>query len=98
MSSEKYKQKYKQMFSLVRAVINRWDPYGLLAGGAPEDEFEHETALVVAKVKTIKTETDATVVLSEVFSDAFEPQYFTVEACAQVGRDLFHELKSANVI
>ena len=50
-----YKKQYKQMFSLVQVVINRWDPYSLLEGGAPEDEFESEIASVVARIKTIKT-------------------------------------------
>ena len=89
------KKKYKQMFSTIKVVIDRWDPYGLLEGGAPDDEFESEIALVVAKIKTIKTEDDAARVLSEVFSDAFEPGFFTMESCASVGRELFQELKKA---
>jgi hypothetical protein len=88
----------KQMFSLVRGVINRWDPYTLLAGGAPEDEFENEVALVISRIKTIKTEKDAAIALSEVFSEAFEPENFTLEFCHQAGRDLFHELKKANFL
>lgn len=95
---KKYKEKYEQMFSLVQMVINGWDPYKLLESGAPEDEFESEVASVVAKIKTIKTENDAAKVLSEVFSEAFEPHLFTVEACASVGRELFHELKKAKFV
>jgi len=97
-SKKKYKEKYKQIFSLVQVVINRWDPYGLLEGGAPEDEFESEIASVVAKIKTIKTENDAARALSEVFSEAFEPHFFTADACTDVGRELFHELKKAKFI
>ena len=98
MTMNESKKKYKQMLSIVKVVIDRWDPYGLLDGGAPEDEFENEIALVVAKVKRIRTEDDAARVLSEVFSETFEPHLFTVEACTQVGHELFHDLKKANFI
>lgn len=98
MAVNESKKKYIQMFSVVKVVIDRWDSYGLLKGGAPEDEFRNEIALVVAKIKTIRTENDAARILSEVFSEAFEPPLFTVEACTQVGHELFHELKKANFV
>ena len=33
---------YERAIRLVREVVHRWDPYGLLAGGCPADEFDRE--------------------------------------------------------
>jgi hypothetical protein len=49
---------YEKLVTVVGGVIRNWDPYGLLAGGAPSNEFDQEIALVAARVKQIKTETD----------------------------------------
>jgi hypothetical protein len=34
------KAKYKQMWDITAAVIRKWDPYQLLAGGARRDEWD----------------------------------------------------------
>lgn len=88
------RESYEQLFAIVGGVIRRWDPYGLLAGGAPSEEFDHEIALVVARVSQIRTEADSTAVLSAVFSDQFEPDDFSPDKCATVGRQLYTELKN----
>ena len=39
---------------LVTRVIAEWDPYALLAGGAPRDEFDAEIASVATQVQVGK--------------------------------------------
>ena len=36
--------KYQQMWEVTAGIIREWDPYGLLGGGAPGDEFDREIA------------------------------------------------------
>jgi hypothetical protein len=89
------KAAYKRALQVVGSVVREWDPYSLLAGGAPQDEFDSEIAGVVAQVPRIKTEQEAALALSRVFSSAFEAERFTPEKCAEAGRKLFAAL-SAN--
>jgi hypothetical protein len=89
------KAAYKRALQVVGSVVREWDPYSLIAGGAPEDEFDSEIAGVVAQIPRIKTEKEAALALSRVFSSAFEPGPFTPEKCIDAGKKLFAVL-SAN--
>ena len=88
------KKEYQGLVAVVAKVIKEWDPYALLEGGAPDDEFDSEVSLVVAQVSRITSPSDAAQAISRVFSAQFEPNLFTPELCAQVGEQLFTELKS----
>jgi len=98
ISHKTQKAEYRELLALVARVIAEWDPYALLAYGVPRDEFNHEVALVAAQVPCIKSASEAAKIIAEVFSSAFEPKSFGVEACAPVGERLFVELKSNGFI
>ncbi len=85
---------YERALQAVREVVQRWDPYGLLAGGCPPDEFDAEVAAVVAQLPRIQSRADAAHVLSQVFSSAFEPKAFRPEDCATAGEALFEVLSA----
>jgi len=53
-------------------VINNWDPIGLLAGGAPEDEYSIEIREIVQKSSSCKSETDLALLIYRVFNDKME--------------------------
>jgi Domain of unknown function (DUF1871) len=86
------KLRYKELLALVGKVIADWDPYGLLAGGAPDDEFSSEIASVAAQVPRIKSSTDAAHAVSRVFSSSFDPEEFELTSCYGVGHHLFAAL------
>lgn len=67
------KSDYKRAVRVVREVVHAWDPYRLIAGGAPDDEFDHEIASVVAQIPRIRSARDASHALSRVFSSSFGP-------------------------
>ncbi len=83
---------------ICRTVINDWDPYRLITNGAPDDEFESEIASIVGQLARIRSKKDAAHVVSRVFSSAFEPEYFDVEACADVGATLFDRLVDSKLV
>jgi Domain of unknown function (DUF1871) len=89
---------YDAALHAVGAVINAWDPYSLAAGGAPRDEFEAEIARLVSRIPQIHSPADAAREISAVFSAAFEPEHFTVEACADVGAQLYERLQNAGLL
>ena len=89
---------YKRAFGIVGDVVRRWDPYALVANGCPPDEFDREIGSVVAQIPRIKSNRDATEVLSREFSAAFGPAGFGLEDCASAGTELFESLRVAGLL
>jgi hypothetical protein len=92
------RKQWKEIEATVRVVILEWDPYGLIGGGAPEDEWDSEIHQIIGKVRGITTAAEAIAVISGVFSNAFQPEGFTKEDCAEVGQNLFDTLKKESLI
>ncbi len=92
------RDEWKQVEHVVRKVIHAWDPYHLLGVGAPEDEWDREILQVVRRVGRIHSAADASAVVSEVFTEAFHPEGFGQDDCAEVGRKLFTTLQDAGMI
>jgi hypothetical protein len=93
----KTRHDYKVALDTIGAVVRAWDPYGLLAGGAPQDEFDGEIAKLATHIPHIHSAADATQAVSIVFSQAFEP-VFTPAACTEVGAKLFSALIEAGLL
>ena len=66
------KAKYKQMWDITADVIRKWDPYQLLAGGAPRDEWDSEISSVVAQIPRMHSATDAAAAVCRVFASQLE--------------------------
>lgn len=92
------KAAYKRALEIVGSVVREWDPYGLIAGGAPKYEFDSEIAAVVTQIPRIKTEKEAAVALSRVFSSAFEAFHFEPEHCTEAGKKLFAALSASGFV
>jgi hypothetical protein len=88
------KNSYREIVEVVTTVINEWDPYDLISGGAPDNEFSHEVTQIVAKINEINTPTALAEVMSRVFSKEFESEQFSIEACMPVASTLFVALKA----
>jgi hypothetical protein len=84
---------YQEAIAVTTAVINEWDPYDLIVGGAPKDEFEGEVSQIVAKAREVHTPEALARLVSDVFSSSFEPGGFSVETCLPVASRLFEELQ-----
>lgn len=89
---------YQNAITVTAAVVNEWDPYSLISGGAPKDEFAGEVSQIVAKAHEANTPEALARVISEVFSVSFEPEPITVEACLPVATRLFEELKASGFV
>jgi len=92
------RRQYDAARCIVRRVIAAWDPYDLLSGGAPPDEFDHEVSLVTARIPRIDSPESAAAHLSNVFTQQFGPESFGIDACREVGRDLYEQLHEADLL
>jgi len=96
---KKRKQKeHAVIFDAVRGVIHEWDPYGLLALGCPQDEFDGEIQAVVRQIDRIGSPQDAVHVLSRIFSSYFEPERFRPENCQVIGAKLYQVLQERGIL
>ena len=92
------RSQWKRIEPIVRKVIHDWDPYRLLEIGAPGDEWDSEILQIVGRVNRIASPVDAAKVISEVFTEAFQPEGFGQDDCAEVGSKLFGAFKDAGLI
>lgn len=90
--------KYQQMWDLTAGIIRDWDPYRLLGGGAPGDEFDREIASLVAQIPRIRSAADATQAVSRIFASSFEAHSFTDETCSEVGKQLYAVLAEQGLL
>jgi hypothetical protein len=93
----KTRSDYDAALDVVASVINAWDPFSLLRGGSPSDEFDAEIAALVPRIRHIHSAEDAAREIATVFSKAFDPT-FTSEACAKVGAQLYSRLQEASLL
>jgi hypothetical protein len=89
---------YDRAFAVVRKVIAEWDPYGLIGGGAPLDEWDSAVAKIVAQIPRIGSAKDAAHAVSRTFSRELEGVGFSPEECATVGSQLFEALANASIL
>ncbi len=89
---------HERATNAVPGVIHRWDPYGLLAGGSPADEFDREIAAVVAQIPRIRSRADAVHALLRVFSSAFEKKRFRPADCEKAGAELYELLSAEGLL
>ena len=86
------------IFNIVKSVIYEWDPYGLLAGGAPTDEFDGEIRSIASQTENIESSGDASQLIHKVFSESFSADDFKKEVCEYVGVKLYSALRKHNAL
>jgi hypothetical protein len=89
---------YDQTFQLVREVIASWDPYSLIAGGAPPDEFDDEVARLVARLRGATSSTDVAEAVLRIFGEAFGESGFDVGSCSEVGQQIYSRISAAGLL
>jgi Domain of unknown function (DUF1871) len=90
--------KYQQKWDVTAGIIRDWDPYGLLGGGAPGDEFDREIASLVAQIPRIHSAADAARAMARIFASSFEVHSFTEETCSEVGKQLYAALAEQGLL
>ena len=94
----KTRGEYEKAVEAVGTFVRSWDPYSLLAEGAPADEFDAEIARLVTHIPYIRNADTAANAISAVFSASFEPELFTPALCINEGEQLFGKLVAADLV
>jgi len=65
-----------ELFKRVKGCIDEWDPIGLLAMGAPENEYNFEIKAIVAVAQKINNANELAEHVFRIFTDAFGSDTF----------------------
>ena len=89
---------HQKAVQVIRAIINKWDAYGLIAGGAAGNEFEEQIDGIVTFLPRIRSREDMAMAISKIFSRTYDPEKFTPQFCTTVGNELYEALARQGVI
>ena len=78
-------------FLVVKKYIDQMDYYGLLASGAPSDEFDIETKEISARISDDHSVQDIAVIIASVFNDYFD-EHDDATAFLSVAEQIKNEL------
>ena len=92
MSNKELKVKYKELFNLVKVIVNNWDPMGLLASTAPDDEYEMEIGSIITLINKVDSVTDLAEGIAIIFTEAFDCRFSETE-CLSNAQRIWDELK-----
>jgi len=82
-------KKYNRHFRELLDILNRWDAYGLIEGGAPKDEFANEGIKILSGINRCKTEKVVAQLIASIFGASFDKGDFSPENCLKVASEVF---------
>jgi len=86
------KDKY---FTLVKEIVNKIDPIGLLKQGAPSDEYEEEIQRIAAKFRICNSTEDIQKLVYNIFKENFGQETAgDISLYLDIAQQLSHLLKS----
>ncbi len=83
--SGKLKEKYQWFHERVTEIVNALDPWYLISGGAPKDEYSQEVTRIIAGLKDCETEEDA----RQLVLKHLGGENSSKEACAKIAQQVF---------
>jgi hypothetical protein len=89
---------YDQALAICRDAIAHWDPFALLAGGAPPDEYNAEVSSLVPKLSGARSGDDVARAIEEVFGSGFGRDQVYPGNCAKVAAIVYAQLKAAGLL
>ena len=75
-------------YNIIKKIIDKWDPCGLLAGGAPKDEFNDEIKKISSKINSNSNINDIANIISNIFLNSFNDKSFSVKNCIEVAKKI----------
>ena len=94
----KDRREYEKAMEIVGGVIRSWDPYCLIAEGAPLDEFGDQISRITARAPDFRSPMDVAQAISDVFSASFGQDTFSVSECLVPARQVFTALGHAKLL
>ena len=94
----KTREEYDDAFRVVRAAIASWDPYGMLGGGAPKDEWDHEIARLLPRIQNAATPANVAHEIVVAFGESAGRTPISRKECDEVATGIFLRLKTAGLL
>ena len=94
----KDRREYEKALKIIGDVIRAWDPYSIIAEGAPADEFDDQIAKIAARAPAFRNPSDAAQAISAVFSTSFGAKSFSAANCSGPAEKIFTELGRAKLL
>ena len=94
----KDRREYEKALEIIGGVIRAWDPYSLIALGAPANEFDDQIAKITAGAVAFRSPSDVARAISAVFSASLGPDSFSVADCSEPAQQIFTALGRANLL
>lgn len=69
---KRLKKQFHDIFEQVQCRVNKWDPIGLVSGGAPDDEYDCITVQLIKLLKEDKTQEELYVFIIEELEQHFD--------------------------
>jgi hypothetical protein len=88
----KNKQDYKLAENIVREAIHKIDPYSLLEGGAPSDEFDSEISSVTNQLQRCNSGKDVANAIARTLTSSFGEKFQSSEL-ENEGNSIYAELQ-----
>ena len=98
MPGLKSRDDYDRAIAVTREVVHAWDPYDLISGGAPADEFDDEIARLVARLPRITEAKDAGQHVEEIFTAQFGRGVIDRAEADAIGERWFAALTEAGLM
>lgn len=92
----KLKNKNKS-FEIIKSGIHEIDPYCLLKGGAPDDEFDSEINSIVKQLHKCYNPKDLAQIIAQILSSSFGEE-FDHNLYISFAIDMFNSLKSNKIL
>jgi hypothetical protein len=87
---QKLRAAYDELRKQAREILNRLDPVGLIAAGAPGDEYDLEVSTILPRLRTIQSAAEARRVVHEEFQYWFEDSAGPESDYDAVAEQLWH--------
>ncbi len=68
-------KEFSKALNIVRESIHRIDPYSLLEGGSPDDEFDSEINAIASQLQRCGSGKDIAHAIARVLNSAFSEKY-----------------------
>ncbi len=95
---EMLKQSHAAVFFFIREIINKHDPIGLIAIGAPEDEYDPEVKTIVYQLKDVRTIAQMQDLVYQEFLRWFEEKSIVGEwdSYAEIANEIYNGLNTTD--
>jgi len=91
----------QELFTLVKKIINEWDPSKLLAIHCPEDEYHSEIKEITTYIKLQENlkDDDLGIYIYKIFKEYLEEQFNeTREKIIEISQRIIKEINEWNVL